>query len=147
MQVMPKPTGRAAVSYSAGKNRFKGESPKRAKHREESCSFHHVLLLCLFIERLSTGCFYGSSSKQMLKIRYNIHTHVQRVCVWVGFCVQNVCVWISLLPHRGLMHNHNSLWSWIWADMNKCLIEWAQPEFWCLMRLCGRLPELTNDSI
>lgn len=43
------------------------------------------------------------------------------------------------------MHNHNSPWSWIWADVDKCLV--GLSEFGCLMRCCGRLPESTNYPI
>lgn len=75
----------------------------------------------------------------------------KRVCVWVRFCVQNVCALKGAVALNlsvccsSLMHNHNPPWSWIWADVDKCLV--GLSEFGCLMRRCGRVPELTNYLI
>ncbi len=75
------------------------------------------------------------------------------LCVWCGV-LRTECLRfegnsgtesLCLLQNSGLMHNHNPPWSWIWADVDNCLV--GLTEFGCLMRCCGRLPEFTNYLI
>lgn len=86
----------------------------------------------LFKEPLSSVGFTAEFQKQMLNIRYNLHVQPESqkglcvggvLCTW---CLRAVVLNLPCLLQQcaivGLLHNHNSPWSWIWADVDKCLV-------------------------